>query len=46
MESELGVVKDTVIRIEIEHGKQLAALSDGYKMLHDKVEWIEVDIML
>lgn len=42
--SELQEVKNTVTRIENEHGQKLGALFDGYKQNSDKLDRIEVEV--
>ena len=41
LESKVDSIEKTVIRIENDHGRQLAALSDGYKQNYEKLERIE-----
>ena len=41
---ELASVKDTVIRIENDHGQKLGALFDGYKLNSEKLDRIEAEV--
>ena len=38
MQADIQEVKNRIVVIENKHGQSLAALHDGYKLLHDAVE--------
>lgn len=41
LKSETSAIKNTVLKIEDEHGKKLEALFDGYKQNSEKLEDIK-----
>ena len=41
---KLDFVSDSVVRIEHEHGKKLAALFDGYQQVNDKIDRLQIQV--
>lgn len=44
LRAEIQEVKNTVVRIEVEHGQKLSALFDVYKQNSDKLDRIEAEV--
>ena len=44
VKNDLKFVKETVIRIENDHGQKLGALFDGYKLNSEKLDRIEKEV--
>ena len=44
LRAEIQEVKNTVVRIENDHGQKLSALFDGYKQNSDKLDRMEAEI--
>lgn len=44
VKNDLRFVKETVIRIENDHGQKLGALFDGYKLVSEKLDRIEEEV--
>ena len=44
IKNDLKNTRETVIKIEIEHGKKLAALFDGQKLISEKLDRIESEV--
>ena len=44
VENDLKFVKETVIRIENDHGQKLGALFDGYRLISEKIDRIEEEV--
>lgn len=44
LRAEIQEVKNTVVRIENDHGQKLNALFDGYKQNSDKLDRIETEV--
>lgn len=44
LKKEVTDIKETVIKIENEHGKKLSALFDGHKQNADKLDRIEKEV--
>lgn len=38
LENEIKFLRETVVKIEVDHGRKLGALFDGYMMLKEKIE--------
>ena len=44
VKNDLKHTRETVIKIEIEHGKKLGALFDGQKLISEKLDRIESEV--
>ncbi len=44
LETDVAVIKENVVKIEVEHGQKLAALFDGYVQNSQKLDQIETAV--